>query len=109
MEWRRAVRRNSHQLGPLVRRKIALPAYWKYVKHSHVLEYARELQTQQWNSIEQNEAIQAAKLYKLLNYSSVSIPYYKELVQKHGIRVSKDSILDELHKFPILTRSAPNF
>jgi len=91
-------------LSSLFRRHVLLPANWKFVKHSRVLDHLHELQAQQWNSLEENEAIQARKLYKLLKYSSENIPYYKRIVQERGIKIREDRIFDDLRKFPLLTK-----
>ena len=95
---------NSHQVGVLLRRNLLLPAYWKYVKHSRVLDHLRELQAQQWNSPEENQAIQARKLYQLLKYASENIPYYKKIVQQRGIKIREDRVFDDLREFPFLTK-----
>jgi len=93
-----------HQLGVLLRRYILSPIYWKYIKYSQVLDYLQELRNQQWNSMEENQAIQAGKLCKLLKYASENIPYYKKIVRKRGIKVREDRVFDDLKKFPILTK-----
>ena len=91
-------------LSSLLRRYLLLPVYWKYVKHSRVLDHFHELQAQQWNSLDKSEAIQARKLYKLLKYASENIPYYKTVVQEHGIKIREDRVFDDLRKFPFLTK-----
>ncbi len=90
--------------GRILRRYVLLPAYWKYVKHSQVLDHLRELRAQQWNSLEENRAIQARKLYELLKYASENIPYYKRVVQERGIKIREDCVFDDLRKFPFLTK-----
>jgi len=98
------MRHSYQQLGVLFRRYVLLPAYWKYVKYSRVLEHLHELEEQQWNSLEKNREIQAQKLYHLLKYASGSIPYYKKVVKERGIKIREDRVFDDLKKFPLLTK-----
>lgn len=95
---------SGRELGAAFRRYVLLPAYWRYVKRSHVLNRYRELQEQQWNFLEENQAIQAGKLYKLLKYSSENILYYKKVVQERGIKIREDRVFDDLKNFPFLTK-----
>jgi len=87
-----------------LRRYILLPFYWKWIKHSRVLDYYHILQEQQWNSLEKNREIQAHRLYRLLEYASENIPYYKRIVKNQSIKVSEDTIFDDIKKFPFLTK-----
>jgi len=97
-----ARRRGNH--SALLRRRVLLPAYWKFVKRSRVLEDLRQLEDQQWNPVEENRLIQARKLYRLLAHASRHIAYYKRIVQERGIRISEDRIFDALREFPPLTK-----
>jgi phenylacetate-CoA ligase len=54
--------------------------------------------------LEENKKIQRKKLYKLIEYASQNIPYYKRLIKKHHIQFSEDSIFDDIKKFPLLTK-----
>jgi phenylacetate-CoA ligase len=87
-----------------LRRNIIFPFYWKYIKHSNVLNYYQELKTHQWNTLEENKKIQQKKLYKLIQYASQNIPYYKKVINEYNIKFSEDNIFDDLKKFPILTK-----
>jgi len=94
----------DHTIGAYLRRNIIFPFYWKYIKRSNVLNYYQELKIHQWDSLEENKKIQRKKLYKLIEYASQNIPYYKRLIKKHHIQFSEDSIFDDIKKFPLLTK-----
>lgn len=87
-----------------VRRRAILPAYWRYVKHSRVLDRLEELRARYWDSPDQNRAAEARKLHELLKHASEHIPYYRRVVRKRGMRLREDRVFDDLAEFPVLTR-----
>lgn len=66
----------DYNMGAYLRRTILLPFYWKYIKHSKVLRYYKELQTHQWYTPAENRLFQRRKLFQLIQYTSQYIPYY---------------------------------
>jgi phenylacetate-CoA ligase len=94
----------DHTMGASIRRNILLPLYWKYIKHLKVLEYYKELQAHQWNTLKENRNLQRIKLFKLIQYASQDIPYYQRVIQEHQISFSEDTIFTDLKKFPLLTK-----
>jgi phenylacetate-CoA ligase len=94
----------NNNLEAYLRRTILLPLYWKYIKHSKVLKYYKELQTHQWNTQEENHQLQRKKLFQLIQYASQNIPYYQRVIQEHQISFSEDIIFTDLKKFPLLTK-----
>jgi len=92
-------------MGALLRRFVLFPAYWRLVKHSAVLRYYKELERQQWYTLDRSRAIQARRLYFLLKYAAENIPYYKKVAQDRGIKLSEDRVFDDLKKFPLLTKA----
>jgi len=74
------------------------------VKHSDVLNCYKELRNHQWNSLEENKKIQQKKLYRLVEYATQDMPYYKKLIKKHHIEFSEDTIFDDIKKFSLLTK-----
>ena len=93
------------KMGDLLRRFVLFPAYWRLVKRSAVLRYYKELERQQWYTLDRSRAIQARRLYALLKYATENIPYYKNVAQDRGIKLSEDRVFDDLKKFPLLTKS----
>jgi phenylacetate-CoA ligase len=91
-------------MGASIRRNILLPLYWKYIKRLKVLDYYKELQAHQWNTLKENRNFQRKKLFKLIQYASQNIPYYQRVIQEHQISFSKDTIFTDLKKFPLLTK-----
>ena len=94
----------DHTIGAYLRRNIIFPFYWKYIKHSNVLSCYKALRIHQWNSLEENKKIQQKKLYKLIEYVSENIPYYKRIIQEYNIQFSEDTIFKDIKKFPLLTK-----
>jgi phenylacetate-CoA ligase len=91
-------------IGAYLRRNILLTLYWKYIKHLKVLDYYKELQAHQWNTLKKNRNLQRIKLFKLIQYASQNIPYYQRVIQEHQISFSEDTIFTDLKKFPLLTK-----
>ena len=94
----------DHVIGAYLRKNIVFPFYWKYIKHSNVLNCYKALRNHQWNTLEENKKIQQKKLYKLINYAGQNIAYYKRLIKEYHIQFSEDTIFDDIKKFPILTK-----
>jgi len=94
----------DHTVGAYIRRKVVYPFYWKHVKHAKVLPYYKQLQKHQWSTREENSKIQRIKLFKLIQYASQNIPYYKRIIKEQNIRFSEDTIFTDIKKFPLLTK-----
>jgi len=94
----------DQKIGTYLRKNIVFPFYWKYIKHSKVLSCYKTLRNHQWNSLEENKRIQEKKLYKLIEYASQNIPYYKRIIREYHIQFSEDTIFDDIKKFPLLTK-----
>lgn len=88
-----------------IARNIFYPMYcWLYQKNNS-LSYYESFNKAQWNTLEENKKIQAGKLYKLIKYASENIPYYKHIVSEKDITFSKDSIFEDIKRFPTLTKT----
>lgn len=83
---------------------IVNPLIWRYVKQSKRFIYFNEMKKKQWNSIEKNKKEQAQKLYRLIRYCDKNISYYQKIIQKNNITYSKDTIFEDIKKFPIITK-----
>jgi len=94
----------NQKIGTYLRKNIVFPFYWKYIKHSNVLNCYKALRTHQWNTLEENKKIQQKKLYKLVKYASENILYYKRIIQEYNIKYSEDTIFRDIKKFPLLTK-----
>ena len=94
----------DHTIGTFLRRNVVFPLYWKYIRRSNILKYCQELRTYQWNTLEANKKIQQKKLYELIQYASQNIPYYQKIIKEHHIQFSKDTIFEDIKKFPLLTK-----
>jgi phenylacetate-CoA ligase len=91
-------------IGAKLRRNIILPVYWKYINRSKVLSYHQKLKEYQWNSLAENREIQRKKLYALIQYASQNIPYYQQVIKEHVVIFSRDTIFEDIIKFPLLTK-----
>jgi len=87
-----------------MRRNIFLPLYWKYIKHLKVLDYYKELQAHQWNTLKENRDFQRKKLFNMIQYVSQNIPYYQRVIQEYNIQFSEDTIFADIKKLPLLTK-----
>ncbi len=94
----------DHTIGAYLRKNIIFPLYWKYIKQYKVLDYYKKLKEHQWNTVEENREIQRKKLYRLIKYANQNIPYYRGVIKQHNIRFSEDTILNDIKKFPFLTK-----
>ncbi len=86
-------------------RNIFQPLHIKFYRKDKSLEYFKDYRKNQWNSLEVNEQNQKEMLYSLLKYSIEKIPYYKKLAEEKNIVISKEKILNDLKKFPIMTKA----
>lgn len=94
----------DHAVGDYIRRNIIFPFYWKYIKHTKVLQYYKQLQKHQWSTREEIINIQQKKLYALIQYANQNIPYYQKMIQEHNLRFSKNTIFSDIKKIPLLTK-----
>lgn len=88
----------------ILTRKIYEPIYFKYYRRVKTLKSYREFERAQWNSIDENKKIQGDKLYELVKYAAEKIPYYRRIVRQNKITLSRDTIFDDIAKFPVLTK-----
>ena len=58
----------------------------------------------EYKSISECRELQKELLFNILSYSLNNIPYYKEMVKKNDMKISKNDIFNEISKFPILTK-----
>jgi len=85
-------------------RSIYEPLYSQIYRKDNRLKHYTNYKRYQWRSLEKNKDDQAQALYKLILYASKNIPYYRKVIKEHKIYFSKETIFDDIRKFPILTK-----
>jgi len=65
----------------------------------------KQLAKTQWLSNELLQALQLKLLKRLINHCYHTVPYYRKLMHEHGIKVEDIKRLDDIKKFPILTKT----
>ena len=95
----------SHQsLGTYIRRNLLIPFYWKYINRSKMLTYFQNLKTYQWLSPEENRRLQGKNLFALIKYAGMHINFYRQIIKKHHLTITPETIFEDIEKFPILTK-----
>jgi len=90
----------------MLRKIIYFAGYFVFFK-GKFLNFIKALKFQKESvksSREKLIEIQKEKLYTLLNYSIKNIPYYRKIATGSEITISKDTIFEDLTKFPLLTK-----
>lgn len=65
----------------------------------------RWLKRTQWLSKPQLEELQLSLLKRLIHHCYHTVPYYKSLMNGRGIKVEDIKALDDIKKFPVLTKT----
>ena len=58
----------------------------------------------EYKSISECIELQKTLLFNTLDYSIENVQYYKDIANKNKIKISKDSIFEDIKKFPILNK-----
>ena len=77
--------------------------YYRFKYFNFLKEYFF-IKKNQNKSIEHNLSLQKERLYNIINFAIKNVPYYKGIVEQKSISISKNSIFEDLKKFPILTK-----
>jgi len=77
---------------------------WRYIRWSKRFYYLKDFKKRQFNSIKENGQLQKDKLYNMVVYAHKNVPYYQEIIKKHNISYKKETIFEDIKKFPILTK-----
>ncbi|MFX0138426.1 MAG: phenylacetate--CoA ligase family protein [Candidatus Hodarchaeota archaeon] len=95
----------------LVRRQFFKAYYFlaifKYFRSFKYFNFYREylfIKEYIYKSIIYNQSIQKIRLFNLLNFSINNIPYYRKIARERNIKISKNTIFEDIKKFPILTK-----
>jgi phenylacetate-CoA ligase len=84
--------------------RYVAPLLWKYGKGSGRYEIYRFFERQQWRPLEENIGLQQEKIFHLLKYATEHVPYYKKIVAEKNITFTQETVLQDIKKFPILTK-----
>jgi len=57
-----------------------------------------------YRSVEHNKQIQRERLYDIIKYAISNIPYYANIAKERKIKIKKETIFEDLKKFPLLTK-----
>ncbi len=83
--------------------KVLFPLHERIKGHRSVAR-RKELETSQWWSCEQVQALQLARLRKFLDHLGRRVPYYREEFTRRGLRTDSVSSMADLANFPLLTK-----
>ncbi|AKB24330.1 Phenylacetate-coenzyme A ligase [Methanosarcina sp. MTP4] len=68
-------------------------------------EHLSIIKDYEYKSIPECRELQKELLFNILNYSLKTIPYYREFASKENIKISKNSIFEDIKKFPAMTKN----
>jgi phenylacetate-CoA ligase len=97
--------------------KLAMSRYYPYFARNFVVpfydlfrgtsrfKFEHILKRTQWLSQNQLELLQKKSLRTLINHAYETVPYYRRLFKKEGLKPSDIKDSDDLTKFPLLTKN----
>jgi phenylacetate-CoA ligase len=93
-------------------RKILFKIYMLFMPFHHWMIsrvaalYYQELKQSQWLSPDKIKELQEVKLRRLINQAYYHVGYYRELFDKHGLKPSDISTIEDLQKLPFLDKNS---
>ena len=69
------------------------------------LRYEKYLKARFKYTVEENLAEQRKRLLALMNHCIKTVPYYRDFARENGIFPTLDTVIDDLEKFPVLTKA----
>lgn len=72
--------------------------------HRNTKSILSDLERSQWFAREKLINIQTDKLQKIVHHCYYNVPYYKNLFRHHSLKPSDIKTLEDLKKFPVLTK-----
>ena len=90
----------SYLVNPIIPRKYRICR--SFAREAHL--YYDFLEESQWWPKERLKEYQDKKLRSLINHAYTSVPYYRAVFDRHGIRPEDIRTSDDLAKVPILTK-----
>lgn len=91
--------------GPLYRH-VLLPLFDRVWKGRHTLTYWKQFQESQWWPAETHRSNQLAAVRSLFEHAWTTCPYYHREWQSRGLSPESLTSLEDLARFPLLTREA---
>jgi len=73
--------------------------------HPSAKQYLEELKKYEFSSVEEVEAVQFARLKKILKHAAENVPYYRNLFCEKGLQVDDIRSRKDFEQIPILTKS----
>jgi len=98
--------RTMNRIYNFIRRFVYRVAYliWLRLDYFKMVKTYKFMKKNQYKSIEHNIRVQKELLYNIVKFSIENVPYYKQIAEKTQIIISKDTIFEDIKKFPILTK-----
>lgn len=84
--------------------RVLFPAWETGVQRRGTLKILRELERNQWRSLDELQAFQLGELRRLLAHAHANVPYYRRLMDEAGMAPDSLRHTGDLRKLPILTR-----
>jgi len=75
-----------------------------HVSSLHILPHLRELRKTQYQSRSTLDRIRNDKVRKLIRHAYETVPYYRSMMDKHGISPERIRGIEDLAQLPILTK-----
>lgn len=93
------LRKSVYDLGLAVYFSIYHP-----FKYPQFLKEYYFIKKWQFKSLEDNLSIQKERLYRIIDFATKNVPFYRKICEQKSMIISKDSIFEDIKKFPILTK-----
>ncbi len=84
-------------------RHVLAPAY-DLARGTHTMRHLRELEESQWWPPERIEELQTGRLQFLVEHAYSSVPYYRRVMDQHGLVPPDIRAVSDLSKLPVLTK-----
>ena len=84
-------------------RHVLAPVYDR-LRGTSTMRFLAQLEESQWWSHVQLEEIQSRRLQHLIRHAYANVPYYRRLMDEHGIRPGDIATPSDLRKLPPLTK-----
>ena len=85
-------------------RHVLAPAY-DLARGTHTMRHLRELEESQWWPLERIQELQSQRLQRLVEHAYSRVPYYRRVMDEHGLIPSDIRTVADLPKLPILAKA----
>jgi phenylacetate-CoA ligase len=92
-------------MHPLLVKSLMLPLHER-LKGKRTFQWLRTLERTQWLSLEELRAFQLERLRHHLRFAYDHVPYYRRLLDEHGLPPHRVTTLEDFSGIPPLTRQA---